>query len=130
MTTELLTLLATAVLCLALPLVYGPLYSRQVSLMALAGNREGLPPATGAAGRGQRAHANLIENLVPYAAVVLTAHVLGVHNALTAAAAIAYLAARVVHAVCYVVGIVGLRTLAYYVGLAATLVIASQIVLR
>lgn len=130
MTTELMTLLAAAVLCLALPMIYGPLYSRQVSLMALAGNREGLPPASGAAGRGQRAHANLIENLVPYAAVVLTAHVLGVHGTITAAAAVVFLAARVAHAVCYVLGIVGLRTLAYYVGLAATLTIVAQIFLR
>lgn len=130
MTTELMTLLAAAALCLALPMIYGPLYSRQVSLMALAGNREGLPPATGAAGRGQRAHANLVENLVPYAAVVLVAHVLGVHNGITAAAAIVFLVARLAHAVCYLLGIVGLRTLAYYAGLVATLVIGAQILLR
>jgi len=130
MTTELLTLLCAAALCLALPLIYGPLYSRQVSLMALAGNREGVPPATGAAGRGLRAHSNLIENLVPYAAVVLTAHALGVHNQITAIAAISFLAARVVHAGCYLLGITGLRSLAYYVGLFATLTIAAQIFLR
>ena len=45
----------------------------QVGLPALAGNREGLAPATGWAGRAHRAHRNMLENLVLFAALVLIA---------------------------------------------------------
>src|SRR5215468_7646522 len=37
----------------------------------LAGNREGLPYATGWAGRAQRAHRNMLEHLVLFAVLVL-----------------------------------------------------------
>jgi uncharacterized MAPEG superfamily protein len=36
----------------------------QYGVMPLFGNREGLPPLTGWAGRAQRAHRNMLENLV------------------------------------------------------------------
>jgi uncharacterized MAPEG superfamily protein len=45
----------------------------QVGLPALAGNREGLAPCTGWAGRAARAHHNMLENLVPFAGLVLVA---------------------------------------------------------
>lgn len=124
MTIELYALLAASVLCLLLPMIYGPLYARQVGGAGLAGNRENLPEPTGAAGRGLRAHRNLIENLVPFAAVVFVAYAFAVSTPATQWAATAFLAARIVHAASYIAGIKILRTLAYAVGVAATLVIA------
>src|SRR4051812_50227446 len=47
----------------------------QVGLPALAGNREGLARCTGWAGRAARAHYNMLENLVLFAALVLAAGV-------------------------------------------------------
>jgi uncharacterized MAPEG superfamily protein len=126
MSIELLTLLACAMLCLALPFIYSPLYARQVGLGALAGNREDAPAPTGMAGRALRAHRNLLENLVPYGAAVLSAHALGVSNSYTVAAAIVFLSARVLHAFSYIAGITGLRSLAWQVGVLATIVMAVQ----
>jgi uncharacterized MAPEG superfamily protein len=55
----------------------------QVGLPTLAGNREGLAPCTGWAGRAQRAHHNMLESLVLFAALVLIAVVAGKTNATT-----------------------------------------------
>jgi uncharacterized MAPEG superfamily protein len=127
MTPELWILVATALLCLALPLVYVPLYARQAGPGAIAGNREDAPPATGAAGRGTRAHRNLLENLLPFAIAVLVARAIGVSDNWTLAGAWLFLGARAVHAVAYIAGIVGLRTLAYVAGLVGTLMIFTQL---
>lgn len=48
--------------------------------------------------RAHRAHLNLIEQFVPYAVVVLVAHILGVSTLVTAWAAAAFFWLRVVHA--------------------------------
>ena len=127
MTTELWILVATAVLCLALPLVYMPLYARQAGPSAIAGNREEAPVATGAAGRGVRAHRNLLENLLPFAIAILAAHAIGVSDTLTLAGAWLFLVARVVHALAYLAGITGVRTLAYVAGVVATVLILTQL---
>jgi len=49
------------------PLTASVKASEQVGLPGVSGNREDVPEPTGAAGRGLRAHQNLIENLVPFA---------------------------------------------------------------
>jgi len=55
----------------------------QLGLPAIAGNRENLPPIQGWAGRAQRAHRNMLESLVLFAALVLVAHAAGRSNAMT-----------------------------------------------
>jgi uncharacterized MAPEG superfamily protein len=127
MTTELWLLVATAVLCLALPLVYMPLYARQAGPSAIAGNREDAPAATGAAGRGLRAHRNLLENLLPFTIAILAARAIGVSDTLTLAGAWLFLVARVVHALAYLADIAGVRTLAYVAGMVATVLILTQL---
>ena len=127
MTTELWILTASALLCLALPLLYVPLYARQVGMATIHGNREDAPAATGAAGRGARAHRNLLENLLPFAIAVLAARAAGVSDAVTIAGAWVFLGARVVHAASYLAGIPGIRTLAYVVGVAGTIAIVTQL---
>ena len=49
--------------------------------------------------RAFRAHQNLLETLIPFAAVLLVAHVAGVSTQVTVWAAIAFFWIRVVHAV-------------------------------
>ena len=127
MTTELWILVAATMLCLALPLVYMPLYARQAGPAAISGNREDAPTATGAAGRGARAHRNLLENLLPFAIAILAAHAIGISDTLTLAGAWLFLAARVVHALAYIAGVTGVRTLAYVAGLAGTILIFTQL---
>lgn len=130
MSIELMTLVVCAFLSLALPLFYGALYSRQVGMATVTGNRENAPEPQGVAGRALRAHRNLIENLVPYAAVVLAVHAQGISNAYTVGAAWVFLVARIVHTLSYVGGVTGLRTLAWNVGLVATVVIGLQFFLH
>jgi uncharacterized MAPEG superfamily protein len=127
MTTELWILVAAALLCLALPLVYGPLYIHQAGNAIVQGNREGAPEPTGAAGRGLRAHRNLLENLLPFAVAVLVARVAGVSDGLTVAGAWLFLGARVVHAITYVAGITKVRTLAWFAGVVGIVMIFTQL---
>jgi len=82
----------------------------QVGLPALAGNREGLPPATGWAGRAARAHRNMIENLVLFAALVLIVVLADKTNAMTLLGAQLFFWARLVYAFVYLAGIPWLRT--------------------
>ena len=82
----------------------------QVGLPKLAGNREGLPPITGWAGRAQRAHRNMLENLVLFAALVLITIVAGKANSTTLLGAQMFFWARLVYAVVYIAGIPFLRT--------------------
>ena len=77
--------------------------------------------------RCDRVHLNAVESLIPFAAVVLVAHVGGVANETTAFWAMVYFWARIAHAVVYWIGIPYVRTAAFAVGLIATLVIFAQI---
>ena len=78
--------------------------------------------------RSYRAHMNALENLVPFAAVVLAVEIAGAGNEVTALAVQVYFWARIIHAPFYIVKTPVVRTLAYFIGLAATLTIAFQLV--
>ncbi len=127
MTPELFALAALSLLALILPLIYLFGYTTDVGVKAMLGNRDGLPERTGVAARGTRAHANLIENLVPYAGVALTAQALGVSNGVTQAAGVVFLIARLVHAASYLAGVSVVRTVAYYAGVFAIFAIGIQL---
>lgn len=99
----------------------------QVGLQALAGNREDLPAITGWAGRARRAHANMLENLVVFAIVVLVAHLAGTANATTALGAALFFWARVAYAIIYVAGLPWLRTAAWAVSVAGIVLIFTQL---
>lgn len=77
--------------------------------------------------RMKRAHYNAIENLAPFAALVLVAHAAGIHNGATEAAVIVFFWARLVHVAVYTFGIPWLRTLAFVVGFVCQVVLAWQI---
>jgi uncharacterized MAPEG superfamily protein len=100
----------------------------QVGLPTLAGNREGLGDCKGWPGRAQRAHRNLLENLLPFAALVLVANAAGKLNATTALGAQIFFWARVAHPVIYLAGIPYLRTLAWVASMAGILMIFSVVV--
>lgn len=123
MTIELYSLTATGLLLLVLANFSAALYGGQVGNPALMGNRETIPGPEGAARRAQRAHQNLIENAVPFAIAVLVAQALHFSTPITKGAALAFIAARVVHALVYIAGIPVVRTLAWVVGVVATIVI-------
>ena len=127
LTIELWMLLASAVLMLAMPPVYGQGYIKQLGVAKMVGNRENMPPVEGWFARGKRAHANLGENLIPFTALVLIAAVAGIHTGVTETGAILFFLARLAHAASYLAGIGPARTLSYVVGLAGCLLIAFAI---
>lgn len=127
MSTEFICLAASAILCLILPFIYVALYNKQVGFAGVSGNRENTPEPTGAAGRGRRAHHNLIENLVPFSIAVILAHFSGISNNITADGALIFLAARIVHAVSYILGIPVVRTLAYLASVVGTAMIFFEL---
>ena len=106
-----LTLLTCAVVLTLAQMVVAALGAMlQVGLPALAGNRDGLPEITGWGGRAARAHRNMLENLVLFAALVLVAVAAGRTNATTLLGAQIFVYARLAYAVVYVAGIPWLRT--------------------
>lgn len=98
-----------------------------VGLPALAGNREGLPPIEGWAGRAARAHRNMLESLVLFAVLVLIAHLTQRANAQTALGAAVFFWARVAYAVVYVAGVPWLRTGIWAVSVVGLVMILAQL---
>lgn len=78
--------------------------------------------------RARRAHTNAVENLVVFAALVAAAQLAGVSNHLTVIGCILYFWARFVHYVVYTLGIPGLRTLAFCVGVVGEVLIAIALI--
>lgn len=100
---------------------------RQVGVSALVGNRENLPALEKWAGRAQRAHRNMLESLVIFAALVLVAQVSGKSNAMTALGAQVFFWSRLAYAPVYVIGIPRLRTALWGVSFAGLLQILLQL---
>jgi uncharacterized MAPEG superfamily protein len=99
----------------------------QVGLPALVGNREGLPPFTGWAGRAERAHHNMLENLVLFAALVLIAVATNKTNSTTLLGAQLFFWARAVYALVYLAGIPWLRTAVWTVSVIGMILIFVQL---
>ena len=124
---ELMWLLWAVALTFAQMLVAVSGATLQVGLPMLAGNREGLAPCTGWAGRAQRAHHNMLESLVLFAALVLIAVVSGKTNATTLLGAQLFFWARLVYAFVYLAGIPWLRTAVWLVSVIGLLLIFVQL---
>lgn len=65
------------------------------------------------ADRLKKAHANHLENLVPFAAIVLVAHAAGISNEATATASALFFFSRLVHAAAYTFAVPWVRTLGF-----------------
>ena len=128
MTTELTLLVWSIALTFVQVLVAVAGATLQVGLPALASNREGLPELTGWAGRAQRAHWNMIENLPLFAGLVLVAHAAGISTSMTVLGAQLFLWARLAYAVIYVAGIPWLRTASWAVSVVGLLLIFLQLI--
>ncbi len=77
--------------------------------------------------RAGRAHRNMLENLVPFAALVLAAHLAGVSGDETAQGATVFFWGRLAHAVIYIAGVPYLRTVAFVVAIGGMLDIARAL---
>ena len=90
------------------------------------GNREGMPPALGLAGRADRAAKNQMEAMVLFLALVLAAQVAG-KGAQAAYGATIFFWARLVYWPVYAAGIIYLRTLIWFVGLFGLFLILKEV---
>ena len=100
----------------------------QVGLPILAGNREGMPEIRGWGGRAARAHRNMLENLVLFAALVLAAVIAGKTNSTTLLGAQIFLYARIAYALVYIAGIPWLRTGVWGVSVVGLAMIFLQLI--
>lgn len=130
MKTELLYLACTAALT---GLLWIPYVLDRFAVRGI-GDTVGYPqspkPQSAWAQRLMKAHANAVENLVVFAALVLVANAAGISGPAVATAAIAYFWARVVHVVAYTFAMPWVRTLAFTVGFVAQAAVAWQILVR
>jgi uncharacterized MAPEG superfamily protein len=128
MTTDLWMLVATALMSLLLPGVYLVGRARAPGGTQWAfGNRETSLKAPAWVDRAIRAHANLTENLAPFAILVLVAYVTGKANATTALGATIFFLGRLAHFAVYTAGIVGLRTAVFFVATVGEVMILIQL---
>jgi uncharacterized MAPEG superfamily protein len=128
MTVELMALCWVVALLIVQVLVAVIGATTQYPLSVLVGNRETPVEGRGWAGRAQRAHRNLLESLVPFAALVLVANAAGVSNSATMMGAQLFLYARIAYAAVYIIGIPWLRTLVWLCGLIGMLMILMQLI--
>ena len=96
-------------------------------LIDAVGYPENPKPLAPWAVRLKAAHYNAVENLVVFAALVITAHLAGVLSDVTLLATTGYFWARVVHAVAYSMAIPWLRTLSFTAGWLCCMAIAAQL---
>jgi uncharacterized MAPEG superfamily protein len=99
----------------------------QVGLPMLAGNRDAVPAFGGWVGRAQRAHHNMLESLVLFAALVLIAVVTNKTNSATLLGAQLFFWARLVYAFVYIAGIPWLRTAVWTVSVIGLILIFVQL---
>jgi uncharacterized MAPEG superfamily protein len=128
MTPEIYYLIWSAALTLVLVVIAATGAQLPVGLPTLAGNRDGLPEMTGWAGRAERAHRNMLENLVLFAILVFAAKAVGISNATTILGAQLFFWGRVAHAVLYIAGIPWARTAAWGVSIVGLILIFWQLI--
>ena len=122
---QLLTWVAALHLVIWVPYILSLILVRGLS--DAVGYPEDPEPMAEWAQRMKAAHYNLVENLVVFAALVLTAHVAGVSNDTTVIACTVYFWARLAYVVVYTLGVPWLRTLTFAVSWLATVALLIQL---
>ncbi len=119
-----LTYLSFLTACLWVPYILGAFFVRGFGILGYPDDPKPLP---GWAVRAQRAHLNLLENLAPFAALVIVAEFAKADAATVGLWASVFFAARIVHWLVFVLKIPVLRTLAFLGGFAAQAMIFVEI---
>lgn len=97
------------------------------SLLALVGNRDRPLPLRGWVGRAQRAHRNMLENLVLFAVVVIVADVTSRENEWTALGAEIFFWSRCAYAIVYIAGLPWVRTAVWTLSMVGLALIFVQL---
>jgi len=114
MTPDLTYLAWSAILCLFLWWPHVNARALIVGPKSALGYPDSVPELPKWIGRGARAHANMIENLPAFAALVLVAHVGGVANEMTALGAAIFFWGKLVHVIVFMLGLPYIRTAAFF----------------
>lgn len=104
--------------CLWVPIIVNRL-REMGAWKALKNPQPDVRPHADWAYRLANAHRNAIENLVVFAPLALSVHLLGLGTAVTAAAAAVFFWSRLAHALIYTFGVPLLRTIAFLMGFGA-----------
>lgn len=127
MTTELTMLFYSTILAFVLVLIPATMAIIENGAMTQAGPRDDLPEPSVFRKRANRLVANMYENLLLFAIVVLIAFAAGVSNETTVLGAKIFFYARVVHAVIYLAGWPMVRPLAWAAGVVGMVMVACQL---
>lgn len=125
METHLSYLAWSALLCIVMWLPYVLERAQNWGLVAALGYPENPPDPAPWAQRLKKAHANMVENLAAFTALVLIAHVTDVDAGVGAAL---FFYGRLVHAIVYTLGLPYLRTAAFLVSWIGMVVIFFQVI--
>jgi uncharacterized MAPEG superfamily protein len=128
-TTELEMLAWTSALTVIMWLPYILGHIKNVGLMPVLTYKDDAEPMPDWATRAKKAHYNAIENLAPFTALIVVAHLASISNTATATAAIAYFWFRCAHYILYILNVPFGRTLAMGGGLAAQIYIFYHIIM-
>ena len=128
MTSELMSLIWVTALTAILWVPYTLNTIAVRGLMDAVGYPADPKPLAGWAQKMKAAHANAVENLVVFAALVLIANAAGVSNETTILACTVYFWSRVVHLLAYTFAIPFVRTLAFVAGFACQVAIILQLI--
>lgn len=112
MSTDLKMLVWVAILCVLQAFPYTVALIMKVGpVRAMSYPQPGDEVLSGWARRSKRAHLNLVENIGPFAAIVLVAHAVGASNATTALGAIIFFWARIAMVLAHTFAIPFVRSL-------------------
>jgi uncharacterized MAPEG superfamily protein len=104
MTTELIILFYSVILFFTIIILQASLAIVTNGAMVQAGSRDDLPEPSVLRKRLMRLSANMQENLIMFAALVLIAHGIGVNNDATVLGSMIFLFMRIPHALVYIFG--------------------------
>ena len=122
MTPELMALTLAALLQVLQFCAYSAASILQAGVYKAAGPRDKQIQLTGTAGRLQRAMNNHFEGLILFTIAVLVVSYTDQSSAITILCAFTYLGARILYIPAYIFGLAPWRSLIWFVGLAATVV--------
>jgi uncharacterized MAPEG superfamily protein len=129
MTVDLQMLIWTSVLCVLQAFPYTlALIARVGPVRAMSYPQPGEDNLSDWGRRSKRAHLNLVENLAPFAALVLIAQATGAANDSTALGAMIFFWSRVAMALAHTLAIPFVRSVCWFISLAGLVVILVQIV--
>ena len=128
MTSELMSLICVTALTAILWVPYTLNTIAVRGLMDAVGYPADPKPLAGWAQKMKAAHANAVENLVVFAALVLIANAAGVSNETTILACTVYFWSRVVHLLAYTFAIPWVRTLSFVAGFGCQVAIILQLI--